>query len=274
MLDLIQGVFHTYWPRFTWTIFLWLSSARLVTLTLLGFTAVMAFASGRRHRRRMVTIGLALLATYWIVVSPLFSVPSTALLARFVPPDTGGTADAIVVLGRERSAEGDRYTTTVDLAANSRAPEILVMGDNNARKVFRGLEKRNLPTDGLLSATCITTTQEEADSAWAILGPQGVKKIILITDTPHMLRAWLTFKSIGFEVIPHIEPISPWVAHHERSFLALREYLGLASYALLGRFKQQPASNLTQVSQQISAEFPLNQCFLTADQIKQSFSKG
>ncbi|MBE9138915.1 YdcF family protein [Nodosilinea sp. LEGE 07088] len=274
MLDLIQSVFHTYWPRFTWTIFLWLSSARLVTLTLLGFTAVMAFASGRRYRRRMVITGLTLLASYLIVVSPLFSVPSTALLARFVPPDTGGTADAIVVLGREQSAEGDRYATTVDLVANNRAPKILVMGDYNGRQVFRGLEKRNLPTDGLQSATCITTTQEEADSAWAILGPQGVKKIVLITDTPHMLRAWLTFKSIGFEVIPHIEPIRPSVAHHERSFLAIREYFGLASYALLGRFKPQPPSQLTQVSQQVAADFPLNQCFMTADQIRQSFSKG
>ena len=274
MVELIKGFLRTYWTKFTWELFDWLSSARAVTLTLLVFTAVMVIAGRPRYRWRMATLGLSLLAAYWFVVSPLFSVPATQLLVRLVPPDTGATADAVVVLARESAIQGGRYDTAVDMVDSGRAPQMLVMGRAQGNQVFRQLEQRNLSPDGLLSAVCVRTTYNEAHSASAILGTRGATNIILITDAPHMLRAWLTFKSLGFTVIPHIEPLPDWIPHHERSFLAIREYLGLISYAALGRFEQRSVSDLPAMATEMLAKYPLDNCFMTADQIRRSLSSS
>lgn len=274
MLELIRGFLSTYWTKFTWSLFDWLSSARLVTLAIVAFTLVMFLASQPRYRQRMVTFGLILLATYWFVVSPLFSIPATQLLVWQVPKDTGETADAVVVLARDPMIQGNRYETAVDMVNSGRAPQMLIMGKIQGRKVFQQLEQRNLSPELMLSAVCVKTTLNEAHSAGALLGSRGAKKIILITDPPHMLRAWLLFKGLGFTVIPHLEPIPDWVPHHERSFFAIREYLGLVSYAALGRFKERPASALPQFAQEMLNKYPLNYCFMTADQIRQSLSSS
>lgn len=270
MLVQLQNLLRYYWPKFTWGLFHLLSSAKLMTLTLLVITVVLFLASGARYRRRAVTASLGVLAAYWFMISPLFSMPANYLLGRFVPPDTGASAGAIVVLARDSTARGDRYNTAVDMVAEARAPKLLIMGENFGSRVLLALEKRRLPADGLLTARCVRTTKDEAYAAGAILGSQGVSSIILITDQPHMLRAWLTFKSLGFSVIPHPEPIPDWVASHERSFLAIREYLGLISYAALGRFENRPASELPQVAQAALTDFPRDRCLMTTDQIRQS----
>jgi hypothetical protein len=105
-----------------------------------------------------------------------------------------------------------------------------------------------------------------------LLSSQNLNRIILITDQPHMLRAWLTFRRFGFDVIPHMEPIQDWVAHHERSFLAIREYLGLLSYKLLGRFQAPTPDHLAQLVSEASDQFPTDGCFMTAEQLRQSLS--
>ncbi|WOD41557.1 YdcF family protein [Nodosilinea sp. E11] len=245
-----------------------------MTLTLVVVAAVLFFAVGARYRRRMMTVVVGVLVAYWLLISPLFSWPATYLLTRFVPPDTGETVDAIVVLARESAIQGKRYDTAIDMMASGRASKLLVMGRMQGHWTFRSLQERNLPADGLVNAVCVRTTNHEAHSAGAILGSQGVDNIILVTDPPHMLRAWLTFKSLGFSVIPHMEPIPDGVASHERTFLALREYFGLISYAALGRFERRPASELPQFAQTVANDFPRDRCFMTADQIRQSLSRS
>ena len=274
MLDQLRNLLRDYWPKFTWGLFHLLSSAKLMTLTLLVIIVVLFLASGARYRRRTVTASLSVLAAYWFMISPLFSMPATYLLGRFVPPDTGASAEAIVVLARDSTAQGDRYNTALDMVAQARAPKLLIMGASYGSKVLLALEKRRLSADGLLSARCVRTTKDEAYAAGAILGSQDVNSIILITDQPHMLRAWLTFKSLGFSVTPHIEPIPDWVASPERSSLAIREYLGLISYAALGRFESRPASELPEVARAALTDFPLDRCFMTTDQIRQSLSSS
>ncbi|NJL49360.1 MAG: YdcF family protein [Leptolyngbyaceae cyanobacterium SM2_5_2] len=218
MLDTLRVFLGTRWAHLTWVVFDWLASAKLVTLTLLVFTAVAMLASTPRYRRRMMILGLSLLAVYWFVVSPLFSVPAIGLLTRFVPPDTGQTADVVVVLARPSEARGERYETAVAMMEAGRAERILVMGRYPAEDVFEKLEQRQLSPERLTSAICVRTTLQEAESAAVLLSAQNLNHIVLITDQPHMLRAWLTFKGFGFAVIPHMEPIQDWVAHHERSF--------------------------------------------------------
>ncbi|WP_017298600.1 YdcF family protein [Nodosilinea nodulosa] len=274
MVELVRSIFGRYWPKFTWKLFYWLSDPHVVTLTLLVFTAVMLLASGRRYKQQMVILGLGLLIAYWLMISPLFSAAATRLLVSFVPPDRGEPADAVVVLARDGQIEGDRHSTAVSMVAAGRAPNLLVMGRAQGMKVLRELERRQLSPARFLSSTCVRTTNHEAESAVAALGSKGLSRIILITDPPHMLRAWLIFKSFGFSVIPHIEPMPPEVAANQRSLLAIREYLGLVSYAALGRFHNRPSSALPQEAQAFANTFPADRCFMTAEQIRQSLSSS
>lgn len=274
MLEFLRSRLGLLWPKFTWKLFDWLSDPLLVTLTLLVFAAVMLLVGGRRYRRRMVALGLGLLATYWFIISPLFWLPATQLLVSLVPPDRGESADAIVVLARNTEFEGDRYDVAVDMVAQGRAKQVVIMGNDRGKGVYRRLAERRLATDALLSASCAKTTKQEAYAAAAALGDRGFSHIILVTDAPHMLRAWLTFRGLGFTVTPHIEPVPQGVAHQERSLLAIREYLGLVSYGALGRFQRPPASELPRVAQAAAADFPRDRCFRSAEQIRQSLPEG
>jgi uncharacterized SAM-binding protein YcdF (DUF218 family) len=272
MVDTLRRLVGMRWTHVSWGIYDWLSSARMVTLTLLVFTAIALVASSPRYRRRMMAVGLSLLGVYWLVVSPLFSIPAIHLLTRFVPEDNGQTADAVVVLYRPSEVEGDRYSQAIATMEQGRAKQLLVMGRQPGLDVFNELQKRNLPSDPLTSAVCVRTTKQEAESAVALLTTQGMQRIILITDQPHMLRAWLTFKGFGFSVIPQMEPIPDWVAHHERSFLAIREYMGLVSYALLGRFQAPSPDHLAELVAEATEHFPSDRCFVTAAQLRQATS--
>jgi uncharacterized SAM-binding protein YcdF (DUF218 family) len=274
MLEFLRSRLGLLWPKLSWKLFDWLSDPLLVTLALLVFAAVMLLVAGRRYRRRMVALGLGLLAAYWFVISPLFWLPATHLLMSLVPPDRGESADAIVVLARRAYIEGDRYNVAVDLVAQGRANQVVVMGRDKGQRVYQRLAERRLATDRLLSASCASTTKQEAYATAAALGDLGLSRIILVTDAPHMLRAWLTFRGLGFTVTPHIEPIPPGVAHQERSLLAIREYLGLVSYGVLGRFQRPPASDLPRVTQVAAADFPRDRCIQTAEQIRQSLPEG
>ncbi len=272
MLDTLRTKFGLFWPQFTWKVFRWLSNRKVVTLVLLVFAVVMLLAVGPAYKRQTLFAGLILIGGYWLIISPLFSKPAIQLLTSFVPPDTGEPVDAVVVLARNPYIQGDRYSTAVDMIENGRADRLLIIGNHQGKRVFQGLVQRNLSPEVLMSAMSARTTKQEAYLAAAALGNRGFNKIILITDPPHMLRAWLTFQGLGFTVIPHIEPLPSSVPHHNRSFLAIREYLGLVSYGALGRFQRASAHDLSQRASALAKHLPLERCFMTADQIRQSLS--
>ncbi|MGG6241646.1 YdcF family protein [Nodosilinea sp. AN01ver1] len=272
MLEPIRSVLGYYWPKLTWKLYYWFMDPQKVTLMLLVVAAVVMVASKPRYRRRMILACLALMTAYWFLLSPLFSVPATALLSSFVPADTGEAADAIVVLDRGGRFQGDRYGQALDMVAAGRASNLLIMGRARGAEVLKAIDddKRNLSPQ-MLSAVCVKTTKQEAESAAAALGARGLQKIVLITDTPHMLRAWLTFQGLGFTVMPHAEPLPADVGNRERSLLAIREYLGLVSYGVLGRFQGQSPNTLPEVAKAVADDFPADRCFMTADQIRQEF---
>ncbi|MBD1918969.1 MULTISPECIES: ElyC/SanA/YdcF family protein [Cyanophyceae] len=255
----------------TWKLYYWFSSPEKVSLALLVVAVVALVASKPRYRRRMVIASVAMLAAYWFVLSPLFAVPATALLNSFVPPDTGEPADAIVVLARNGMIQGDRYNTALDMVAEGRSPNLLIMGRSQGGDVLKAIDERDLSPNLMLSAVCVRTTKQEAESAAAALGARGLNRIILITDTPHMLRAWLTFKGLGFSVIPHVEPLPAEVGSRAQSLLAIREYLGLVSYAGLGRFQGESPQTLPEVAREMAEDFPADRCFMTAEQLRQAF---
>ncbi|WP_035988061.1 YdcF family protein [Leptolyngbya sp. KIOST-1] len=270
MLELLRSVFGLYWPKLTWKLYYWFISPKKVTLTLLAIAVVALIVSRPRYRRRMMGACMALLVAYLFLLSPLFSAPATALLSSFVPADSGQPADAVVVLARAGRLQGDRYETALDMVATGRSPNLLIMGRSQGADVVKALDQRHL-SPHLVSAVCVQTTKQEAESAAAALGAKGLQNIVLITDTPHMLRAWLTFRGLGFTVMPHVEPLPATVGYRERSLLAIREYLGLASYALLGRLQGQSPNTLSEVAKAVADDFPADRCFMTADQLRQVF---
>jgi hypothetical protein len=54
-----------------------------------------------------------------------------------------------------------------------------------------------------------------------------------------MLRSFLTFRSFGFDVVPVPSSGLRYLDRTDRTRMVLREYLGLVSYGLLGRFSAQ-----------------------------------
>jgi uncharacterized SAM-binding protein YcdF (DUF218 family) len=45
-------------------------------------------------------------------------------------------------------------------------------------------------------------TEENAAFSWCLWGRQGIRRVLLVTDTRHMLRARVAFSLAGFDVIP------------------------------------------------------------------------
>jgi uncharacterized SAM-binding protein YcdF (DUF218 family) len=232
------------WANFTHTLSAWLTnpwSVSLVLVTVIGVTLIL----GSRHwRQRMRQGAIALLLAYWIAISPPVAALAVDGLTTFLPPTSQAKADAIVVLTRGIHVEGSRYELAVQLWQAQRAPKIFVTSARNVRKTRLLLEEKNLPISALGGTLCAITTLDEATSTAAILGPQGVKSIILITDPPHLLRASLTFASFGFKVIPLASALPPSLSSAGKTIVALREYLGLVSYGVLGRFRQHPPEQL------------------------------
>ena len=90
------------------------------------------------------------------------------------------------------------------------------------------------------------TTKENAVFTAAILQPQGVRRIVLVTDEPHMWRSVLVFRAYGFKVVAQTSQIPSYLGGiRAKLFLRVREYTALVSYGLRGLYfpKSSPESN-------------------------------
>lgn len=238
-MGFLRRLVGTNWLDFNWALYDILVNPRIVTLALLFMAALLVLGSYPVWRKRILRGIVGALAVYWLLISPPFVALSEGLLMSAVPADTGETADAIVVLGRGYEERGDRYPVAMQLLKAGRAPQLLITGRGNFERAGLLLDDYDISLAQISGTTCGRTTKDEAFSLSAILGPQGIHRIILITDRPHMLRAYLTFRGRGFSVLPH--PIDLEISSARHSMLTLREYVGLTSYGLLGRlFPQSP----------------------------------
>ena len=213
----------------------------LILLTLLG---IFGLVSTRRWRRRVLKPMAILLLVGLLVTSPWMVQLATWGLTVPLPADRGEHADAIVVLGRGEALQGRRVDRVHQLWQTGRAPRVFASGMMDAQPIIERLQQKGLPGSVLSGEDCSQTTEENALYTAAILYPQGVRKIILLTDTPHMLRSFLLFHSVGFTVIPHLSPLPiQWKALQQMTAI-LREYAGIVHYALMGRFKQRSTAEL------------------------------
>lgn len=238
----LRGILGRFWTNLNWELVDLLTNPAKVTLLFVILLALLwvvpklipGSKNWMRQRKSLKRLLMGALVLYWLMVSPLGAAALTYPLVTALPPDSGQTADAIVVLTRNSRDEGQRYKTAVDLYKQGRSPRIFVTMEHNMEEIAELLEQQNIPLSVLAATRCARTTKDEAESTATILGPQGVETIILITDPAHLKRATLTFEGYGFSVIPHAETAP--IPSARRSLLALREYPALVSYLLLGRF--------------------------------------
>ena len=96
-----------------------------------------------------------------------------------------------------------------------------------------------LPSTAVVADSGGHTTRGEARSIHDLLGPRGVRRILLVTDTRHQARARRAFEAVGFEVRPAPPPdfLGGARSPQERLQLARRLFevwLARAYYAMTG----------------------------------------
>jgi uncharacterized SAM-binding protein YcdF (DUF218 family) len=220
----------------SWQIFSWLTTPALIIPPLVLLTLLPMVLRRLRWRRRISALGATLLCVYLLTLSPAMIKIGNRVLVSFLPSDPGTTADAIVVLGRGTAMRSERVDVSARLWEAHRAPLIFASGWGDAQQIADLLEQKGIPSTAIAGEPCSRTTEENARFTAAILQPQKIHRILLVTDPPHMLRSLLTFRSLGFEVVPHINPLPQRLDTKKKAFLVFREYLGLVGYGLRGRF--------------------------------------
>lgn len=215
----------------------WFLTPQQVLVPIAAMILFAAITLSRRWRRLVVSVLLSIALAYSLLISPLGASFSVTSLTLFLPADQGQSADAIVVLGRGTLAEYERCQLAAQFWQDKRAPFILTTGYGEAPRMSAKLTQMGIPLAAQVIEPQARTTEENAQRSVELLDASEVEQIILITDTPHMLRSFLTFRSFGFKVIPHTVDVPTHLPSAQITALALREYLGLVSYGLLGRFQ-------------------------------------
>lgn len=224
------------WTTLSWSVFRLLINPLVILPPLLLLIGVPWLLPRLRWKRQISGLGAVLLLSYVIASSPTITAIGNKLLVGFLPQDSGARADAIVVLGRGGKFRFGRVEVAADLWRAQRAPLVFASGRGDADKISQMLREKGLPDSAVQGEECSRTTEENARYTVTLLKPRGVHRILLITDPPHMLRSLLTFRSFGFEVIPHTSPMPRRIDRAERAALVFREFCGIVSYGLRGRF--------------------------------------
>jgi uncharacterized SAM-binding protein YcdF (DUF218 family) len=233
-----------------------------------------------RHRMRRwmrPVVGIAILAAlgYGFLRSPWGKPVLSWGLVEPLPEDPGEAVDAIVVLGR--GPRGFLMETRTEVATqlwqNGRAPIIVASGRPEARAMIDQLQQQGIPDTALVGEICSETTEENALFTAAILDPKQHRRILLLTDSPHMMRSFLTFRSLGFEVIPYPTPFSRDNSTTFSGRVLSKEYRGLLGYAILGRFLPRSFDNPLYLSRDRLQDALSGNCTVAADATSEALSR-
>jgi uncharacterized SAM-binding protein YcdF (DUF218 family) len=153
-------------------------------------------------------LGLGVLVVFALVAfTPL---PNLIAKALSIPPVVA-PADAVIVLagggvsrqGMLSSVSFRRSVHGIVLHREGWAPLLVLSGGEAEGRLRAALAGRlKVPADAILTVAPGYTTREEAARIDRLLRPRGVRKILLVTDGPHMARAKALFERVGFEVLP------------------------------------------------------------------------
>lgn len=227
---------------------------------LVALIAIVWLVSSKRWRRRFVTPGAIAVLICILLTSPVAAALANWGLVFSLPSDSGERVDAIVVLGRGEELRNRRVELVSQLWQAKRAPKIFISGMLDAYPIIEQLKEDGIPKRQLSGEGCSQKTEENAEYTAAVLYPQKVRKILLITDPPHMLRSLLLFRSYGFTVLPYFSPLPPKLSSKDQVLLMAREYLGLLRYKLEGRFEPRPQTELEHPSAAVLSRFSAWNC--------------
>ena len=179
--------------------------------------------------------------------------PLTDLLSRkFEVSSRIEPAGAIVVLGASVDQTGElgrnslrRTVRGIILHRAGVAPLLVLLGPArdggpSEAEVRADLARRfGVRSEAILTEATARTTREEATRVRALLQPRGVRRILLVTNSQHMLRAKALFERAGFEVLAATaDDISDTVdspdGRLELTRIVLQELLALGYYRVAG----------------------------------------
>ncbi len=218
----------TQFPLFSdWGSLNWFKIPLLVVVLLLVIFGLRWIIRRSRWKRQLRTpSGIFLLAGFTATIVLILAMADKGLVL-FLPSDSGTAAQAIVVLGRGTELGILRVDVANELWKAKRAPLIFVSGTGDTPRMLPQLEAKGIPKRSLDGEDCSLTTPENALFSAAVLQPQGIQRILLVTDGPHMWRSLQDYRSQGFTVIPHISPLPSNMGFIDKAFLSFREYLFL-----------------------------------------------
>ncbi|AZD10738.1 Uncharacterized DUF218 membrane protein [Pseudomonas chlororaphis] len=226
----------------------------------------------RRSRPRLAGVCFALgLGGFWLMSLPVMvewgasALESEPALTQSQWSTLAEQADAIVVLGsgRERGdpAWGSDQPTGIGLERQRYAAR-LAKASGLPILTSGGLHYGTPPTEAALMAESLLndfdvtvrwqegrsrTTWENAQFTAQVLEPQGVKRVVLVTQAWHMQRAVWSFEQAGFTVVPapvgflgvdNARPLGGWMPEFKsiwQSGQLLNEAVGLVGYKLFYR---------------------------------------
>ncbi|MGF6092064.1 YdcF family protein [Pseudomonas sp. 18173] len=226
----------------------------------------------RRSRPRLASACFALgLGGFWLMSLPVVVQWSAGLLEREPPlahnewAGLGQRADAIVVLGsgRERGdiAWGTDQPTGVGLERQRFAAR-LAKASGLPVLTSGGLHYGTPPSEAQMMADSLRddfgvtvrwqegqsrTTWENAQFSAEVLLPQGIKRVVVVTQAWHMPRAVWSFRKAGFEVVPapvgflggdNARPLGGWMPEFKaiwQNGQLMNEAVGQVGYSLFYR---------------------------------------
>lgn len=197
------------------------------TLLMCGLlVSLLVLWRGGAKRRWARRIAIACLAGLWLISTPLVSYLAVWSLERLYPPLQAFPQDAqaIVVLTggiRINDEQGEQVELGGDTAFRSmHAAELYqraghcwvvpsggkldaeVPGPTLAQGAGDLLLRLGVAQGDLILEDQSRTTYENALDCREILGKREIRRIVLVTDATHMLRAARCFRAAGFEVVP------------------------------------------------------------------------
>ena len=194
--------------------------------------------------RLLRPLGVIALASFLVTAfTPLVELLQGHLMGEVAPRP----ADAIVVLGSSVGIDGtltrDSLQRTVHgilLYKRGLAPLLVLSGTerpeypSEAEMRARLARDFGVPPEAIVTEGGVQTTRDEARRSRARLVPRGVRRILLVSDALHLLRARPLFEGEGFEVVvapsngPAEQRLDPerrlWVMRSLLSELAARLY--------------------------------------------------
>lgn len=160
------------------------------------------------------------------------------------PDDSGRDQPSAATLMRLRHAARLQRLTGLPVLVSGGSPD--GAGESEAAVMARSM-KEDFGLDARWLEPASNNTRDNARLAAALLGPQHIGRILLVSDAMHMPRAASAFAAAGFEVVPaptafrarqaiDIASFIPRARELEDSSYAIHEWIGLLWYRMRHRF--------------------------------------